>query len=380
VKCAGFFEVQVFAGALAILLEGGAEGVAICFEKGDQAHDFGGVFFLAATGKARRETHFHFRIEAAGKRRIAANFDLAAADFEKVEDLAGEIVSRFAGGEGSVVGAAGWSACCIDGNAAGCEAPWVRVAQIHFKDGGRTETHELLVTLREEVLGVLIVGEGLLELGAGDAVTDALGKITQTEALGRGIQRAEEAIEPASEVLGANEEWLGGGIARKDQADGGVRRQGGEEIGVGRRSQVGAAIEFEHEVRILGEGETLKVKSTLVRLTFSLGPSTARPGARKPRVRKGRAAPLRMTDKKSGHGNVLRLRGGCAAVEGEGGVALFEDSSAAKRTDFGGEFEGVAVLGDDDGVWREEFGGREVIEDAEVVFGVGVGGIEEDVR
>jgi len=67
-----------------------------------------------------------------------------------------------------------------------------------------------------------------------------------------------------------------------------------------------------------------------------------------------------------------------AAVEGQGGVALFQETDLVEVFDLVGEGEGFAVFGDDYGVGAEELGGAEVAEDAEVVVRGGIGWVEED--
>ncbi len=78
----GAFEVQLLAGFFALLLYRGPERAAASFEELDQPLNFDVVLLFCAAREARGEAHFHFRVEAAGKRGIAADFDLAAPHFE----------------------------------------------------------------------------------------------------------------------------------------------------------------------------------------------------------------------------------------------------------------------------------------------------------
>jgi hypothetical protein len=82
VKCGGALEIQLFAGFLALFFDGGTQGAATGLQELYQALDFEVVVFLGAARKTGRKAHFHFRVQAAGKRGIAADFDLATADFE----------------------------------------------------------------------------------------------------------------------------------------------------------------------------------------------------------------------------------------------------------------------------------------------------------
>src|SRR6202521_2596237 len=80
------FEIQLLAGFLTLLLNSRPERSPARFEKLHEPLYFDVVFFFRASRKAWREAHFHFGIEAAGKRRVAADLDLAATHFEQVED------------------------------------------------------------------------------------------------------------------------------------------------------------------------------------------------------------------------------------------------------------------------------------------------------
>lgn len=135
VECGSPFEVKIGAGALPVVFHNGAQRIAASVEELDEARDFYVIFLLAAAGKTGPETHFHFRIDAPGKRRVAANLDLAAPDLEKIERLLCESVGRFTAGKRSVVRACCRSASVVDGNAASNVATRVRVAQADFEDG-----------------------------------------------------------------------------------------------------------------------------------------------------------------------------------------------------------------------------------------------------
>ena len=81
-------------------------------------------------------------------------------------------------------------------------------------------------------------------------------EFAEVEALAGWIEWAEEALEAFAEILRADEEGLGGFVlcvllVELDEADGGARRESGEEIFVVRCVEVLAAVEVEHGVRIL---------------------------------------------------------------------------------------------------------------------------------
>ncbi len=251
VKLRGALEIEIGAGAFTVVFDGGAQRVAVGVEKLHQPLNFGIVFLFGAAGKARREAHFHFGIDAAGKSRIAADFNLAAADFEQVESLLGEGERGFSGRERAVVSPCYRRAGFVDSNAARDVAARIGVAQADFQHGGRTQAGEFAVALREKTLGMLIVGENLFKRGAGEAIANAAREFAQIEALAVGIGGAEEALQPAAQILGANQKRFGVFRARFDQANGGFGRQNGEEIFFRARGIEGeAAVQFEHGDRI----------------------------------------------------------------------------------------------------------------------------------
>src|SRR5580692_2790954 len=67
------------------------------------AAHFGPVFLVGATLKAGREAHLHFRVDAAWERGIGMQIVDAAAHLEKVERVAGKLLSRSARWERPVV-------------------------------------------------------------------------------------------------------------------------------------------------------------------------------------------------------------------------------------------------------------------------------------
>src|SRR5580658_2765024 len=202
VKLRGALEIEIGAGAFAVGLDRGAQRVAVGVEKLYEALNFSVVFLFGAAGEAGREAHFHFGIDAAGERGIAANFDLATAHFEEVEGLLGKSERGFSGREGAVVSACRRRAGVVHGDAAGDIAARIRVAQADFQDGGRTQARELRIALRKKMLGVLIVSKDLFERGAGEAVANAAGEFAQIEALARGIGGAEQSLQAALQILG----------------------------------------------------------------------------------------------------------------------------------------------------------------------------------
>src|SRR5439155_14369810 len=118
VQGGGAFEVQLFAGFLALVLDRRAERASARFEELHETLHFDFVLLFGATRKTGREAHFHFGIEAAGKRGIAADFNLATPHFEQIEDALGECLRRAPRGEWAVIRASRGRAALVDGNAA----------------------------------------------------------------------------------------------------------------------------------------------------------------------------------------------------------------------------------------------------------------------
>src|ERR1700735_1456263 len=112
--------------------------------------------------------------------------------------------------------------------------------------------------MRKGVLGGLVVGVGLLEFGAGEAVADAASEFAEVEAFAGGVERAEQALHAFAEVLRADQERLGVFGVWLDQADGGARGQSGEEVFGVVFGEILAAVEIEHGSRILREAEALR--------------------------------------------------------------------------------------------------------------------------
>src|SRR5206468_1044453 len=67
------FEVRLLTGSLALLLHRRPQRSPAGIEKLHESPHFHVVFFWRAAGKARRQAHFHFGVEAARKHRIAAD-------------------------------------------------------------------------------------------------------------------------------------------------------------------------------------------------------------------------------------------------------------------------------------------------------------------
>src|SRR5712692_7230682 len=125
-------EVERSARGFAFLLDFRGQRTPAGAEKTHHALDFRVVILFRAARKTRREAHFHFRINAARKRRVAADFDLAAPNLEEVQKFFGKRIGSAARRKRSVIHSAGRSACGLVGaDAARDVAARIGVRQVH---------------------------------------------------------------------------------------------------------------------------------------------------------------------------------------------------------------------------------------------------------
>src|SRR5438445_8800079 len=102
---------------------------------------------------------------------------------------------------------------------------------------------------------MLVVGEGLFERRACQAVANVASKVAQIQPLASRIDRSEQTLQSPLQILGANQERLGIFSARLDKANGSLRRQGREEVFFRACSiKFESTVEFQHAVRILRGG------------------------------------------------------------------------------------------------------------------------------
>src|SRR6266852_55467 len=203
-------EVERSARGFAFLLDFRGQRTPAGAEKTHHALDFRVVILFRAARKTRREAHFHFRINAARKRRVAADFDLAAPNLEEVQKFFGKRIGSAARRKWSVIQSAGRSARSLVGaDAARDVAARVGVRQIHFQQRRRAQPRQFLIPARKEPLRVLVIGEGLLETRAGQAVTNGSREFAKVEPLRRRVGRAEQALQAAPQIGRANQERLG---------------------------------------------------------------------------------------------------------------------------------------------------------------------------
>ena len=138
-------------------------------ERSNDAAYFHVVVLFGATGEAGSEAHFHFRINAARVGGIAANLDLAAANFEEIEKVLCERFGKGSRGKRAKIERA------VCSNAPRDVATRIFIPQVHLEHSRRTKLHHGSVSLWEIFVGLRIHRDGLLELRARNAIADARG-------------------------------------------------------------------------------------------------------------------------------------------------------------------------------------------------------------
>src|SRR5579864_4364511 len=103
----GSLEIQRFAGAFPLVFQRITQRASTAVQELHQLLYFGVVLFFAAARETWRQAHFHLRVDAAGKSRIAAYFDLAAADLKKIKRAARKGFSGTPRRKRAVVGTCG---------------------------------------------------------------------------------------------------------------------------------------------------------------------------------------------------------------------------------------------------------------------------------
>src|SRR5690349_15814000 len=101
--CGSVFEGEIGGGLVASLLDFAHQGMARAVEKLLNPSDLGAVFVVGAALEARRKTHLHFGVNAAGETGVGMKVLDAAAHFEKVEGVVQEFFRSRSGGEWTVV-------------------------------------------------------------------------------------------------------------------------------------------------------------------------------------------------------------------------------------------------------------------------------------
>jgi len=113
--------------------------------------------------ETRRETHLHFGIDATGECRIAADLDLATANLEKIQGALGKRFRSAPRGEGAIVRTGNRRAIVVHRNVPRHEGSGIRISQVHFQNGRRTQPQQIAVAFRKNPFCLLVVSEHLFE-------------------------------------------------------------------------------------------------------------------------------------------------------------------------------------------------------------------------
>ncbi len=103
VKDGGVFEVESGRSGVTLRRDFPHQRFPFSIEITLHARYFGAVFLVAATLETRRETHFHFRIDATGELGIGMQIVDAAAHLEEIERVTGELFGHAARSERPIV-------------------------------------------------------------------------------------------------------------------------------------------------------------------------------------------------------------------------------------------------------------------------------------
>src|SRR5215469_12855788 len=101
--CGRLFEGEFGGGVVTSLLDFANERMAGAIEELLNPRDLGAVLVVGAALEARRETHLHFGVDAAGETGVGMKVLDAAAHFEKIEGVVQELFGSGSGGEWTVV-------------------------------------------------------------------------------------------------------------------------------------------------------------------------------------------------------------------------------------------------------------------------------------
>src|SRR5690348_3533080 len=179
VESGGAFEIEGFACGFALALDAAGKRGAGGFERLDDASNLAVVFLLCAAGETWREAHLHFGIDAARERRVAADFDLAAADFEEIEELIRERIGLLTRGERPEIISA------VVQDAARDVTPRIGISQIDFQKSCGPQSQECAIIPGKMLARVLIKRERLFEARARRSKAKFYGDFAQ-------VQRSEE--------------------------------------------------------------------------------------------------------------------------------------------------------------------------------------------
>ncbi len=170
-------EVECFAGRFPLACKLFGEGLTCGFQSFQHTADFRVIFLLRSACKAGSEAHFHLRIDAAGEIRIAADFDLAPANLENIEEAFRKCVRHTARSKRANI------KTFIGANAPRDVATGILVSEIDFQQRWGAQPHQIMVAPWEISACVLIERESLFEFRTCNPIANPRSHVTQIESL-----------------------------------------------------------------------------------------------------------------------------------------------------------------------------------------------------
>ena len=244
VQGGGVFEFKTGRCLVALRRDFPHQRVSAAVEIGLHPANLSPVIVVGAAFEARREAHFHFGIDAAGKVRVGMEVVDAASHLEEIQRIVGELFCRGARGERTIVKRAPARAAEPGGN----RGARVFIFHMQLEQRGKTEAQAVRVSFRESRAKLSIQEKTGFEIGARGSELDGAHAVAQVQSAGL-FRRAEEALQAAAQVGGLADVGLGLGIVAAQEEDGGRGWSGGENF----RIAIGS------EIQALGQHEAILV-------------------------------------------------------------------------------------------------------------------------
>src|SRR5690348_11629213 len=224
----GAFEIEGFAGGFALAFDAAGKRGARRLERLDDASDFPVVLFLGAAGETWREAHLHFGIDAAGKCGVAADLDLAAANFEEIEELIRERIGLLARGERAEI------ISTVVQDAARDVTPRIGISQIDFQKRCGPQSQECAIIPGKMLARVLIKRERLFEARARGSKAKFYGDFAQVQSLRGSVGEPQEAFRRAAKIHRSRQKRFRSRTSRSgarfNQINAGLLRNRSEEL------------------------------------------------------------------------------------------------------------------------------------------------------
>ena len=158
----GGFKLQLLAEPLALSFQLAHQRLPAAFKKTLHPRRLVAILLVAAAFEAGRQAHLHLGINAAGKRRIRIQLEIAAPQLEEIERIVEKFLRRRARREGPVIARAGAPGQL--GDAAGDVGARIRIFQIKFDDCREAQLEALAIVARKLAAQRLIKQEARFEI------------------------------------------------------------------------------------------------------------------------------------------------------------------------------------------------------------------------